>query len=244
MSAAEHDMRWDDERAVYLLGALDDGERAEFEAHLAGCDRCRAELRWLQPAVDVLPAAVEQQEPPPALRGRILGAVEADSVHPVRPPAADRDRAAGSLWSRLRLPAPALAGIAAVLALVVGIAGGYALRGDDTNSDSSGTVATTVPLEATGPAIRAAGNVVRRDDGWVLDVSRIPSLRAGDVYQVWMRKGRQLQPSVLFVPSRDGTARIVLPDQTATADEMLVTREPSGGSQAPTSAPLVSATLQ
>ncbi len=46
-----------------------------------------------------------------------------------------------------------------------------------------------------------------------------------------------------FVPSRDGTAKVVLPAETGGADEMLVTREPSGGSQEPTSAPLVSATL-
>ena len=41
-----------------------------------------------------------------------------------------------------------------------------------------------------------------------------------------MRKGEELQPSVLFVPSRDGTAKVVLPAETGSADEMLVTREP------------------
>ena len=75
-------------------------------------------------------------------------------------------------------------------------------------------------------------------------MSIVPELRPGDVYQVWMRNGDQLQPSILFVPSRDGTAQVVLPEQTGDADEMLVTREPSGGSQEPTSTPLVSATLQ
>lgn len=242
MSTPEHDMRWEDDRAAYLLGALDDAEAAAFEAHLSDCDRCRAELRWLQPAIDVLPASVEQREPPPELRRRILGAIEADGARPAAAPAGtQRHEAGGSFWSRLRLPTPALAAVAAALALAVGIAGGYALRGDDA-SDNSGTVAT-VPLEATAPAIRAAGNVVRHDDTWTLDVTHIPNLRAGDVYQVWMRKGDQLQPSILFVPSRDGTAKVVLPAATGSADEMLVTREPSGGSQEPTSAPLVSATL-
>jgi len=240
VSTTDH-MPWEDDRAAYLLGALDDAEVVAFETHLAGCDRCRAELLWLQPAVDVLPASVEQLEPPPELRKRILGGIEADTASPpVLRRDARRRPASTSFWSRLRLPAPALAGIAAVLALAVGIAGGYALRGDD--SDSSGTVAT-VPLEATAPAVRAAGNVVRHDHTWTLDVSHIPNLRPGDVYQVWMRKGDQLQPSVLFVPSRDGTAKVVLPTQTGAADEMLVTREPSGGSQEPTSAPLVSATI-
>jgi anti-sigma-K factor RskA len=233
VSVTEH-MPWEDERAAYLLDALDERERIEFETHLADCDRCRAELRWLQPAVDVLPASVEQIEPPTELRDRILGAVEADAgpakARPAKPP----------FWSRISSRA-ALTGVAAVIALAVGIAGGYALRGD---SDSSQTVATTVPVEPTAPSIRAAANLVRHDDTYTLDVSHMPDLRPGDVYQVWMRNGQQLQPSVLFVTSRDGTAKLVLPSQTGAADEMLVTREPSGGSQEPTSAPLVSATLQ
>jgi anti-sigma-K factor RskA len=242
MSAHQHDPYWDDERAVYLLGALDEGEIAVFEAHLADCDRCRAELRWLQPAVDVLPASVEQMEPPAGLRDRILGAVEADTLHPVVPrkelrPARQRQ----PFWSRLA-KRPAFAGLASVVALAAGLAGGYALGGDS-GSDNPQTVATTVPIEAATPAIRATGNLVHHDDSWTLDVSDLPDLRPGDVYQVWMRNGKQLQPSVLFVPSRDGTAKIVLPSKTGAADEMLVTREPSGGSQEPTSAPLVSATL-
>jgi anti-sigma factor RsiW len=244
VNAHEHDPYWEDERAVYLLGALDDGERVAFEAHLAGCDRCRAELRWLQPAVDVLPAVVEQLEPPPGLRDRILGAVAGDTVHAEAPPHGERatPRARQPFWSRFAARSPALAGAAAaVVALAVGIAGGYALGGD---SDGPRTVATTVPIEPAAPAVRATGNLVHSDSTWTLDVSHMPELRAGDVYQVWMRAGKQLQPSVLFVLSRDGTAQVVLPEQTGAADEMLVTREPSGGSREPTSAPLVSATLQ
>ena len=235
MSVVEH-IPWEDERAAYLLGALDDGERTAFEAHLTGCDRCRAELRWLQPAVDVLPASVDQHEPPAELRDRILGAIEAEAG----PTTAQRHPARQSFWNRLS-SRTALTGIAAIAALAVGIAGGYALRGD---SDGSQTVATTVPVEPTAPAIRATANIVRHDDTYTLDVSHMPELRAGDVYQVWMRNGKRLDPSILFVLSRDGTAQVVLPNQTGAADEMLVTREPSGGSQEPTSAPLVSATLQ
>lgn len=237
MSAIEH-MQWEDERAAYLLDALDDPERTQFEAHLADCDRCRAELRWLQPAVDVLPASVEQLEPPAELRDRILGTIEADAG----PATVQRNRrpARQPFWSRIS-SSTALTGVAAVVALAVGIAGGYAVRG---GSDDSQTVATTVPVEPTAPSIRAAANIIHQDGTYTLDIGHIPELRAGDIYQVWMRNGEELQPSILFVPSRDGTAKVVLPEQTGAADEMLVTREPSGGSQAPTSAPLVSATLQ
>jgi anti-sigma-K factor RskA len=237
MSTHDHS-HWEDERAAYLLDALHADERAAFEAHAAGCTACRTELRWLAPAIDVLPAAVEQIEPPPGLRDRIMGAVEADGRAVAAPSLSSRERARPSLWSRLA-SRPALAGLAAVVALAAGVAGGYELRGD---SDAVET-ATTVPIEPTAPAIRAAGNVVNHDGTWTLDVAHLPELRAGDVYQVWMRKGDQLLPSVVFVVSGDGTANIVLPGETGTADEMLVTREPAGGSQEPTSAPLVSARL-
>jgi anti-sigma-K factor RskA len=228
---------WEDERAAYLLDALDPAERTAFETHLADCDACRAELRWLAPAIDVLPAAVEQIEPPPELRDRILGAIDGDRPRTATSPAyAERP----SFWSRLA-GRPALAGAAAAVALAIGLAGGYALGGD--SDDPSTVAATTVPIQTVTPEVQAAGNVVNHDGNWTLDISHLPDLEAGRVYQVWMRKGEQLIPSVLFVTSRDGTAKIVLPGETGTADEMLVTREPSGGSEAPTSEPLVSAKL-
>ena len=60
MSETEHE-RWSDDVAAYLLGALEPGEAAELERHLAGCERCRAELRWLRPAVELLPETVERR---------------------------------------------------------------------------------------------------------------------------------------------------------------------------------------
>ena len=236
MSAIQH-AHWEDERAAYLLDALDERERAEFERHLAICESCRSELGWLLPALDVLPASVDQLEPPPELRDRILAAIDGD-----RPPS--KATTHPSLWSRLSAR-PALAGFATVAALAIGLAGGYALRGDDDNGDGPPpAAATTVPIKATAPAVEVDGKLVNHNGTWTLDVSQMPNLRPGDVYQVWMRNGKQLQPSILFVLSRDGTARVVLPDQTGSADEMLVTAEPSGGSRQPTSNPLVSATPQ
>ena len=58
--------------APYALDALDADERADFERHLAECERCSAQLADLQEAVAALAFAVEGPEPPAALRGRIL----------------------------------------------------------------------------------------------------------------------------------------------------------------------------
>jgi anti-sigma-K factor RskA len=240
VSATDHD-RWEDELAAYLLDALETGEAAAFEAHLATCDRCRADLRWLAPAIGVLPASVEQIDPPAELRGRILGAIEAEQPSLAGGERQPQRRGERQPWWQRLAGRPALAGVAAAVALAIGVAGGYALGG---GSDDPRVVTRIVPVQATTSTTAASGQLVNHDGTWTLDVSKLPQPRDGDVYQVWMRDGEQLLPSVLFVPSRDGTAKIVLPDETGSVDEMLVTREPSGGSAQPTSDPLAAATLQ
>jgi anti-sigma-K factor RskA len=232
VSASEH-LRWEDDLAAYALGALDDPERRAFEAHLAGCDRCRTELRWLEPAIDVLPASVEQLEPPAGLRRRIVDEAGADA----RAAETERRRARQSRWRLGGGLRPAFAGLATVVALLAGLAVGYAL------DDNDEPVTETVSVQAAAPAQKASAAIVRKGDGWTLDVSQLPGLRPGDVYQVWMQDGDKIIPSVLFVPSQGNHATVALPERMAVADQLMVTREPSGGSRAPTSAPLLSAEL-
>ena len=77
----------------------------------------------------------------------------------------------------------------------------------------------------------------------ILTMSRLPVLRAGHVYEVWVERDGTLEPSSLFVPRRDGTAEAAVPGSLDGADAVLVTREPRGGSQRPTSPPLLRADL-
>jgi anti-sigma factor RsiW len=71
--------RYEDELAAYMLGALEREEAQAFEAHLAECGRCQARERWLRTSLDVLPSSVEQLEPPPELRERLLETVRAEA---------------------------------------------------------------------------------------------------------------------------------------------------------------------
>src|SRR5215212_4631115 len=71
--------RYEDELAAYMLGSLEPAETEAFEAHLAGCERCRSRERWLQASVEVLPSSVEQVEPPPALRARLMETVRQEA---------------------------------------------------------------------------------------------------------------------------------------------------------------------
>ena len=80
MSATGEHRRWRAELAAYLLGSLEPDEIEALEGHLEGCERCRDELRWLQPAIDVIPASVPQVEPPPGLRARLMAEVRSDAA--------------------------------------------------------------------------------------------------------------------------------------------------------------------
>jgi anti-sigma-K factor RskA len=215
--------RWRDEIAAYALDALPDAERSALESHLEGCDECRAYLRWLRPAEAAVATSVEQIKPPRSLRRAIL----ADARK------ADREaRAPSRARPRWLLPRPVLA---AALAVVIGaaIVGGYVLRGSGPSTETLTAQATA----AAPPGLEA--HLVREGDSGTLELSGLPLPKPGRVYEAWVRRGDEISPSTVFVPDRSGAAAVALPDQLEDADEVMVTSEPAGGSEAPTTAPML-----
>ena len=73
--------------AAYALHALDERDVAAFEAHLAQCPDCRAELASFQETAGALAYGAPAAEPPDALRERILSTARAEreTVVPFRP---------------------------------------------------------------------------------------------------------------------------------------------------------------
>jgi anti-sigma-K factor RskA len=231
-----HD-RYEDELAAYMLGSLESGEEAAFEEHLASCQRCQARERWLRASVDVLPSSVEQIEPPPALRDRLMDTVRAEagvSQDAARPrPSARPARGLRAWLGSLTLrPAGALAGVAIVL--VAGIAG-YAI-----GNDESGT--TRIPASGTAAAPQTTGTLVRDGDIGVLRVSNLPQ-RPNRVYEVWLVQNGKPLPSTLFQVGKDGTGAAGIPDGLDDSTQVMVTSEPAGGSRQPTTQPLLTARI-
>jgi len=222
MSEREHESRRD-EIAAYLLGALEPEEAASLERHLAtGCVDCRAELRWLEPAVQLLPESVERLQPPRELRARILAEAQAEAGRSAPKPARGR-------FLSGRRP---LAGLAA-LALVAAAVAGYAIRGND----SSGGRATTVVAAGRAPGVTA--RMVREGDAATLHLANVDRLPPGMVLEAWVRREGEVEPVLgLFVPDREGRATAMIADMRG-VDAVMVTAEPRGGSRAPTSPPMV-----
>jgi len=71
--------------AAYVLGATTPAESAMVEEHLTSCARCRRLEDELGAVVSVLPELAGERTPPPALKARVMSAIEAE---PVRAPAA------------------------------------------------------------------------------------------------------------------------------------------------------------
>jgi anti-sigma-K factor RskA len=228
--------RYRGDLAAYALGALEEREAAELQSHLVDCEACRMQLRWLEPAVDLLPRSVEQLEPPAGIRKRLMATVRAEARDSSRAGIETAEPRRWRDWGAL-LWRPATA-VAASALLIVGAAGGYLLH----QPGESSSVITARPLSAAPPNL--AGTLEREDGSAILTMSRLPALPPNDVYEVWVKRDGTLAPSSLFVPRRDRTAEAAVPGPLDDADAVLVTREPRGGSQHPTSPPLLRAALR
>jgi anti-sigma-K factor RskA len=237
MSAIDEHRRWRAELAAYLLGSLEAEEIEALEIHLQDCQRCREELRWLQPAIEVIPESIPQLEPPPELRTRLMAEVRAEAAEE----SATADRKAGRLAPSRRFgglggfflrPAVALTAVA----LIVAVAAGYALRGGGDN----GT--TTYPGSQASGSIRAS--LERQGDSGTLKMAGLRQLPTSDVYQAWVQHDHRIESSSLFEAGRNGTATAAIPRHLDGADAVMVTVEPRSGSKQPSSSPVVSVPLR
>jgi len=240
MNANEHDNRLE-EVAAYAIGSLDPDRVEELEGHLAGCKRCQEELRWLSPAVEALPEAVERQAPPPELKQRLMAEVRADAAAEERRARTDerRERAESrpGIGEWLRglnvggLTWKPLAGLALVILVVAGGIG-YAVG---TGGSSSGAHTWEVEPGSNG----IAAKVVTEDDRGDLHLTGIEPLPKGRVLEAWVeREGKVEAVPALFVPDRNGQAETTIADMTG-VKTVMVTKEPSGGSDTPTGEPIV-----
>lgn len=64
---------------AYVLDVATLEERTAVEQHLAGCARCSQELQEMRSAVEMLPLAVPQIDPPSYMKDRILSAIRESS---------------------------------------------------------------------------------------------------------------------------------------------------------------------
>ena len=245
--------------APFLLGALPELEAQALERHLMGCEECRDQLAELRPAAHALARAVEPVTPPVRLKGSLMEALaraDQDTVEssvasvPGPPPvAADPPPPAAKAGFLQRLRprvgplSPALGWIGAALLLAAGVAGGWALTRTADDTDGPRAVAAQVDRSRF---TRGNGSLLIPRDGSETAVLRLQGMRPpppGEVYEIWLKRGGEVEPESLFTVHADGSGLGAIDEELDDVDAVLVTREKAGGAPAPTEQPIVTVEL-
>jgi len=228
----EHERHHEDVGA-YVLGALEPSEQGAFEGHLASCPSCRDEVEQLRMAVDALPRSVEPFAPSPSLKRSLMETVRSD-VKPERRPFLERLGFLGGIRPQLAM--------AAALLLVLGVALGSQLSGGGSGDDHR--VVPGVVDRSRVPDATAAVTLTKGKNGPAqLRVTGLPAPKSDQVYEIWLKRGDQLQPGPLFNVDSSGNGAGAIPDDLEGVSAVLVTRERTGGAKVPSEAPIISARL-
>jgi anti-sigma-K factor RskA len=215
---------------AYALDALDADEAARYEAHLATCEECRAELERMWSVAGALAHGAAGPPPPAGLRERILEQArsersERSNVVPLR--------------RRFAVPAAAsFAAVAAVAALALGLWAtslsrelGETRRDAAANADAVAVLAD--PSARQIPLAGADGRVVVASGGRAaLVLSGVAPAPRGKTYEIWVVEGGTPQRAGLFRSAETRTVIAItrpVPDQAVVA----VTLEDEGGVDVP-----------
>ena len=248
--------RFEDLKDAYVLDALPEEERRSFEEFLAAHPERQAEIDELGAVAGLLAFSPEEHEPPPELRERIMEVVEAE--------AAPRRERRGSVFAGLAgyIGARGLAFGAAALLLIGLLSWNLLLQGqvedlqgqvqssqnqvEDLQAqvrDAQNQPTQTVQLSGTWADQGADAEVASiSDERIVLVADNLPSVPEGQTCQIWVIKGDVPESGGLFQPGGTETAApITTPIKKG--DTIAVTVEPAGGSEQPTTDPVLSAEL-
>lgn len=236
---------------AYVLDALTPEETEAFEDHLAECEVCRREVHELRRVTTVLPLGVEQVEPPPGLRDRILAEIRDEVTGaPVVDLGAERKRR-----YLLREPAAWAGLVAAVLILGLGIWNVRLMQQVHNQQDAlsfnrtvAGAIATGASVSrlagtSAAPASAAALVQPRHGRAYVI-VHDLPPRPNNRVYEVWLVQRGKPQDAGVFALSGRGTQvwQLAISARGYVAAAMTLEPGPRGSTQ-PTTQQLVAGRL-
>jgi anti-sigma-K factor RskA len=228
--ASAHDRR--DDAAAYVLGALDSTELDEFRAHLQSCTACRDEVSEFQRTADLLPMAAPQVPAPKSLRRRVIRAARAEQASARAASRPGRESRYARTWFHGR-PGLALAGVAAVLVAF----GAVEISGP--GGTSTRVIQASVIGSPGSAQLRLAGGQAQ------LVVHHLNAPPAGEIYEVWLKRPHRVPTpaGALFGVSTTGDGDVAVPGNLHGVAQVMVTREPAGGTSTPTHSPVILAQL-
>jgi len=219
----------------YVLDAISDGEREEFERHLQACLSCDAEVRGLRETAARL-ALARAVAPPVRMEQRVLAATyQTRQLPPLAASHLQAPRPAS--WPRRVAIAAAAASVAAAVSL--GVAQLSTQHQLDTVRASGAEIARVVTAPDAHVAIARTGaggsvtvvtSAALRES--VVSATGMAALPAGRVYQVWVMSPAGARSAGLL------TGTQLLTSAVTPGDRIGVTVEPAGGTTRPTTTPV------
>jgi anti-sigma-K factor RskA len=236
--------RFDELKDVFVLGALPEEERREFEEYLAEHPERQAEIDELSTVAGLLALSPQEQEPLPELRRSIMGVVEAEAGRPLV------ESRSGPARMREFLGIRGLALGAAVAMLAIGLfSWNMVLQAElrdlqgQLQSMQSRQASRMVALKGPGAAHGARAELmVLHNNRAVLIAEDMPPVPEEKTFQVWVIEDDVPKPSGLFEPREEWVA-VVVENPLDEADTIAVSVEPDGGSPEPTTDPMLTAKL-
>jgi len=205
--------------AGYALHALDPHDERVVDAHIAGCERCRAQLREMEAVAAVIAFTAPQASPPPELRARVMEAVDRSGVFGAPPAPEPAPRVRWTWWPRFAaIAVPALA--VAVVALGIW---NISLRNDVQNAE----------VRAVDP-VTNVGNVVSYTGGHAALFGSLQPATSGHVYEAWVIPKGETVPEAAGTFSGGDQLSFTLTRSAAPGDTIVITLEPGTGGPAPT----------
>jgi anti-sigma-K factor RskA len=233
---------------AYAVGALTDDEYAEYTTHLEHCDSCRQEVSDLLDVTSALSASVAA-DPPPGLRASVLAAIAETPQQPAE--AQPEPVAAGDVVPLRRSWSTTVSSLVAAAAVLAAVAFGGLWWQSRQESDDAVAQANQLTTLLSAEDVRTVPGdsqqqghtgtiVMSRSEGEAVFVaSDLPDLPGDQVYEAWTIQGSDApEPAGTFTPD-DSDSLVTLPASSFDADTMAITVEPEGGSDAPTSDPVV-----
>jgi anti-sigma-K factor RskA len=213
--------------APYVLGAVPVEEEEEIRAHLLSCEECMSEADEYSATTANLALAADPKPLPEGFADNVIALVREDAIHlPAERPA--------RRW--FSLPAFGIAALLIVAAVLSGIL--VTVMGDlreERRITAALLRADAIRLQGGG----AAAAVVQEDGGSLFVARDLPRPPGDDIYQLWFLGGEEPVSAGTFEASE---GRVVLRTDLSFegVSGAAVTIEPPGGSDQPTTEPVLS----
>lgn len=230
--------RFDELKEAYALNALSEEERREVEGYLTLHPELKSEMEELHALAQVLALSPAEKEPSPELRRNLMRTIEPESSSQTETEDSSFIQRFQEYFSFGRLAL----GVA-TLALVVLLGWNVMLQGEVRDLQAEVEDRQTYAMQGSGAASSTEARIIRLDQQQsIIFANDMPSIPENRTFQIWIIENGTPRSAGTFAPGDTVAAPIT--DSLGGDKTVAITIEPAGGSDQPTSEPVLQTNLQ